>query len=122
MATDGLRGHSQIFEEIKRVEAQSETLSTQLRQGFDWGGDDADKAADLVERAKVMALRRYLRQKCRQLAHAEELLAQGLASVCEECGQPIDPARLKTLAGVTRCIKCQRRIEQRGRRPQSCAA
>lgn len=112
MAADGLRGRSQICEEIDRVQAQAETFRIQLRQGFDWGGDDADKATDLVERAKALALSQHLLQKRWQLEHARARLDQGLDVTCEMCGQRIDPARLKAMTGTTRCLTCQRRLEQ----------
>jgi len=123
MVADSLRRRSQIlYEEIERVQAQAETFRIQLRQGFDWGGDDADKANDLVERAKGMALCQYLWQKRRRLARAEERLTQALAGVCEVCGQLIDPARLEIRVGVTRCVRCQRQVERGVRTYQSCAA
>ena len=123
MIASNLQRRSQIIkEEIKCVQAQFESVAIRLRQGFDWGGDYADKANDLVERAKAIAFCRYLRQKRRQLAHAGERLAQGLAGVCEECGQPIDHARLEIWVGVTRCVSCQRRAEQKARRSRSYAA
>ena len=123
MVADGLRRRSQIlYEELERVQAQTERFRIQLCQGFDWGGDEVDKANDLVERSKVIAFCRYLRQKHWQLAHAEQRLAQGLAGVCEECSQLIDHARLDIWVGFTRCVRCQWFAEQRVRRPQSYAA
>ena len=123
MVADGLRRRSQIlYEELERVQAQTERFRIQLCQGFDWGGDEVDKANDLVERAKVIAFCRHLQQKRWQLAHAEERLAQGLVDVCEECGQPIDHARLEIWVGFTRCVRCQWFAEQRARRSRSYAA
>jgi len=75
MIGENLQRRTQIEEEIKRVQAQSESVAMRLRQGFDWGGDDADKRNDLVERAKVLALYRCLRQKHQQLVHAEKRVA-----------------------------------------------
>ena len=122
MATVGLQGCSQIYEELECVQAQAEKLRIELRQGSDSRGDEADKANDLMQRVTVMAFCHHLRQKHQQLIHAEKRFAQGLASVCEDCGQPIEIARLEILVGVTRCVSCQRRAEQRVRRPQSYAA
>jgi len=122
MAAGGLRRRSQIHEELERVQAQTEKFRSQLRQGSDSRGDEADNANDLMERAKAIALCQYLRRKHRELVHAEKRVAQGLANVCEDCGQPIEAGRLKVLAGVTRCVSCQRRAEQEARSPQSYAA
>ena len=122
MATVGLRRRGQIHEQLERVRAQAKKFGIQLCQESDSRGDDADNANDLIERAKVIALRQYLRQKRWQLAHAEERLAQGLIDMCEDCGQPIETARLEVWVGVTRCVSCQRRAEQKARRSRSCAA
>jgi DnaK suppressor protein len=107
-----LQRRSQIEEEIKRVQAQSESVATRLRQGIGWGSDKADKANDLVERTEALTLYQHLVQKRQQLEHARARLAQGLDGACEICGQQIDPARLKAIVSTTRCLTCQRRLEQ----------
>ena len=122
MATVELRRHSQIDEELKRVQARTEKLNIQLRQESDSTGDEADKANDLVQRATGMALGHHLQRELQQLIHAKKRFVQGLATVCEDCGQPIEPARLEILVGVTRCVKCQWRTEQKTGRPWSYAA
>jgi DnaK suppressor protein len=112
VVADNLQRGSQIEEEIKRVQAQFESVATRLRQGIGWGGDEADKANDLVERTEALALYQHLAQKCQQLEHAKARLDLGLDGACEICGQQIDPARLKAIIGATRCLTCQRRLER----------
>jgi len=112
VVADNLQRRSQIEEEIKRVQAQFESVATRLRQGVGWGSDEADKANDLVERTEALALYQHLVQKCQQLEHARARLDLGLDGACEMCGQQIDPARLKAIIGTTRCLTCQRRLEQ----------
>lgn len=112
MVADNLQRRTQIEEEIKHVQAQSESVATRLRQGTGWGSDEADKANDLVEQAQALALRQHLEQKRLQLEHARARLDQGLDGTCEMCGQQIDPARLKAIIGITCCLTCQRRLEQ----------
>ena len=34
-------------------------------------------------------------------------------SECEDCGEDIPEERQKTIAGVTRCVACQERVERR---------
>jgi len=57
--------------------------------------------------------------------HAEELrdieaargrLAQGLYGTCVECGVAIPHARLRAFPTAKRCLSCQQRYEQGGRR------
>ncbi len=122
MAAVGLRRRSQIDEELERVRAQAEKLRSQLRQGSDSRGDEADKANDLMQRATDMALCHHLQRELQQLILAEKRFTQGLASVCEDCGQPIEAARLEILVNVTRCASCQRRAEQKAGRRRRHAA
>ena len=74
--------------------------------------DALDCAADLslwtIAQATHLAARRRLIQ-------AEQALARwyaGTYGLCEECGQPIDPARLEILPATTYCIECQRKLEK----------
>lgn len=112
MVADNLQRRGQIEEEIKRVQAQSESVAVRLRQGVGWGSDEADKANNLMEQAQALALHQHLLQKRLQLEHARARLDQGLDGTCEICGQQIDPARLKVVIDTTRCLTCQRRLEQ----------
>jgi RNA polymerase-binding transcription factor DksA len=116
VVADNLRRRNQIEEEIERVQAQFESVVIRLRQGVGWGSDEADKANDLVERTKALTFCQHLVQKRQQLEHAKARLDRGLDGACEICGQQIDPARLKAIIGTTRCLTCQRRLEQRIRR------
>ena len=116
MIADSLQRRNQIEEEIKRVQAQSESVAARLRQGTGWGSDEADRANDLVEQAQALGLHQHLLQKRRQLEHARARLDRGLDCACEMCGQQIDPARLKAIIGTTRCLTCQRHLEQEIRR------
>ena len=112
MVADNLQRRGQIEEEIKRVQAQFESVAARLRQGTGWGSDEADQANDLVEQAQALALHQHLLQKRRQLEYARARLDQGLDGACEMCGRQIDPARLRAIIGSTRCLTCQRRLEQ----------
>ncbi len=112
MVADNLQRRSQIEGEIKRVQAQFESVATRLRQGIGWGSDEADKANDLVERTEALTLYQHLVHKSQQLEHARARLDQGLDGTCEICSQQIDPARLKALIGTTRCLTCQRHLER----------
>ena len=112
MIADSLQRQSQIEEEIKRVQAQSESVAARLRQRVGWGSDEADKAKDLMERTEALTLYQHLVQKRQQLEHARARLDRGLDGACEICSQRIDPARLKAIVSTTRCLTCQRRLEQ----------
>ena len=56
VVADNLQRRIQIEEELKHVQAQSESVAARLRQGTGWGSDEADKASDLVERTEALTL------------------------------------------------------------------
>ena len=50
------------------------------------------------------------------LSHVEAALKRidaGTYGICENCGQPIQPARLEAMPWVTLCIDCKRLAERR---------
>lgn len=82
------------------------------RDNLGYGNHQADDASDAFEQAKELSL---LQNSERVLAQVEAALLRferGIYGVCERCGQPIDPARLKALPYATLCMSCQQRIEQ----------
>lgn len=51
-----------------------------------------------------------------QRDHAEERRVQGLAGICETCGDWIPPERLEIVPYATRCVSCQSSFEKRNSR------
>ncbi|WP_447978274.1 TraR/DksA family transcriptional regulator [Candidatus Nitrospira bockiana] len=46
-----------------------------------------------------------------QLDEALRRLDEGTYGICEDCGEPISPERLKAIPFARRCIECQRKAE-----------
>jgi DnaK suppressor protein len=81
------------------------------RDNLGYGNHQADDATDAFEQAKELSL---LQNSERVLAQVEAALArfgQGVYGLCEQCGQQIDPARLKALPYASLCMSCQQRLE-----------
>lgn len=104
----------------KRLEEERVRLREQISQ-LTIGGQDhpgysnhmADDASEVFEQAKNLALRQTLE---RQLEHVEEALERferGTYGYCLDCGEEIDPARLKALPSASLCIDCMGRREGR---------
>jgi RNA polymerase-binding transcription factor DksA len=64
----------------------------------------ADDATDLFEQEKGLALKRHLERMLEQVDAAVARAEKGTYGVCEKCGQPIDPERLKALPAATLCL------------------
>jgi DnaK suppressor protein len=74
------------------------------------------------EREVSLATRGILVGRANRLAEALERLRRGRYGRCEECGEPIAPARLKAMPEVTTCVRCQDRIERELRRADEVEA
>ncbi len=65
------------------------------------------------EREVSFATRDLLVERANRLADALERLEKGTYGMCEECGEPIAPARLQAMPEVSTCVRCQDRLERR---------
>jgi DnaK suppressor protein len=75
--------------------------------------DEADP--DVVERETTMALVEALEQRKSEIDAALSKVESGGYGVCERCGEPIDPERLKIMPEATMCVRCKAIAEkQRG--------
>ena len=73
------------------------------------------------EREVSFATRSLLVERANRLAEALDRLREGEYGTCEECGEPIAPARLKAMPEVTTCVRCQDNLERLARRLEPAA-
>ena len=73
------------------------------------------------EREVSFATRSLLVERANRLAEALDRLREGEYGTCEECGEPIAPARLKAMPEVTTCVRCQDKLERLARRLEPAA-
>jgi DnaK suppressor protein len=93
-----------LLEEVKQFRIKG-------RDNLGYGNHQADDATDAFEQAKELSL---LQNSERVLAQVEAALIrfeQGVYGICEQCGDRIDPARLKALPYASLCLNCQQRAE-----------
>lgn len=75
--------------------------------------DEADP--DVVERETTMALVEALELRVAEINAALAKVETGGYGICERCGEPIDPERLKIMPEATMCVQCKALTErQRG--------
>ena len=77
--------------------------------------DEVDVIRLNEDREMSFATRSLLVERANKLADALERLRGGEYGVCEECGEPIAPARLRAMPEVATCVRCQDRLERMGR-------
>lgn len=102
-----------LLVEKQETEEEIVRLREALRYELDQDLEEGDPA--LVEREKNMALLQTMERKLESVAMAMRLIAEGSYGVCQRCGNPIDPARLKALPHARLCIRCQTEIERKVR-------
>lgn len=73
------------------------------------GALDPDFSEQAVERQNdevVDGLEAESEQALQQVKHALIRLDKGVGDLCEQCGEPINPERLRVRPQSTLCIKC----------------
>jgi DnaK suppressor protein len=79
------------------------------------GGDRAvssynkkiEAADQLSEFERSQALGQRLKQQLSEVEHALDKLEKGTYGLCDICGQPIAPERLKALPQTSYCLNCK---------------
>jgi DnaK suppressor protein len=74
------------------------------------GGVDPDAS----ERMMNLSIMKNLERRLQSIDYALAVLNRGKYGLCERCGQPIEPERLKILPDTTLCSKCKVAIEREG--------
>lgn len=78
-------------------------------------GDEGELSSQREECERTFGTQRALIEKANQLAEALERLRRGEYGLCQECGAPIAPARLRAVPEASACVLCRDR--QYGRLP-----
>lgn len=74
--------------------------------------DEVDVIRLNQDREMSFATRSLLVERANKLAEALDRLRGGEYGLCEECEEPIAPARLRAMPEVTTCVRCQDRLER----------
>ena len=79
-------------------------IDSELRKPL--SADFSEQAAELENQDALGAIENSELQEIRQIQLALKRIAEGTYGICTNCGEPIDPKRLKALPTATRCISC----------------
>jgi RNA polymerase-binding transcription factor DksA len=94
------------------LEEERESLRRQLAElghgakGLDYDPNFADSSQVTAERGETEALVNKLADSLRDVEHALGKFDSDSYGVCEDCGQPIAPARLEARPEARLCINC----------------
>lgn len=95
---------------------RNETLANvkRLREGmtYDLEISPEEGDPDVWEREKTASLLRSMENKLAEIDRALRMTQRGDYGLCERCGEPIDPARLRVMPTATLCLKCRQEMER----------
>jgi DnaK suppressor protein len=71
---------------------------------------------NVYEREKTLGLVAAYERRLEEIDLTLKVAAQGKYGICERCGNPIDPERLKIFPETRLCVNCKNIVEQEQRR------
>ncbi len=101
-----LAQHARLTEQI----AGLSEVAVQDHLGY--SNHQADDGTAAFDQAKDLAIRINMDGVLKQVNDALRRFESGTYGLCLECGQPIDPARLKAIPYAELCMDCQRKRER----------
>jgi DnaK suppressor protein len=101
---------NQLENDRKRLQDQLEQLKASRptenrREGSPFGKreEEATETSDLENR---MALEKRTKDQLAEVEKALDKFEKGTYGICENCGKPINPARLEALPHALYCMEC----------------
>ncbi len=94
-----------LTEELEQLQA-SATPKDERREGSPFGKRE-EEATETLELEKRIVLEKRIREQLAGVEHALHKFEEGTYGLCDNCGQPIDPARLEALPEASLCMKCK---------------
>jgi len=95
---------ARLEQELAEAREKLAAVEEQLAERPDFGLGQGN--AMIYEWEMNLAERERLQEKIASLEEALEKARAGRYGICEVCGQPIDPERLKILPDTKLCVNC----------------
>ena len=93
-----------LIEELERLNVNGGTKDERQKSGTYGNREEAADATTDLERR--IALETQKRNSLAGVEHALRKIDAGTYGICDNCGQPIDPARMEALPHAVRCMMC----------------
>lgn len=81
------------------------------REGSPFGKRE-EEATESFELEKRLAVEKQTKDHLAAVEHALHKFEEGTYGLCDNCGKPIDPARLEVLPQATLCMECKGKNEK----------
>ena len=96
-----------LIEELEQLEASRQSAN-ERREGSPFGKKE-EEATESFELEKRLALEKQIRNSLAVVEQALRKFEEGSYGLCDNCGQPIEPARLEALPQANMCLDCKAR-------------
>jgi RNA polymerase-binding protein DksA len=104
----------ELDEELKEIEEAAFNVSQSEMSGeVGYDEDYADAGSFTFEREKDLSIANNIQDLLAKITRSVEKIDEGTYGICESCGQPIEPARLKVLPHALLCVRCKTAEERR---------
>ena len=94
-----------LIEELERLNVNGGTKDERQKSGTYGNREEAADATTELERR--IALENQIRGSLVEVGRALRKLGEGTYGICDNCGQPIESARLEALPQAARCMACK---------------
>jgi DnaK suppressor protein len=111
--------HKRLANELQQTQDNASSAE-ERREGSPFGKRE-EEATETLELEKRLNMENRLRQELANVAHALEKIQKGTYGNCDNCGKPIDPARLEALPQASLCMDCKALLSKNGKITQSLA-
>ncbi|MBA7600607.1 RNA polymerase-binding transcription factor DksA [subsurface metagenome] len=105
---------ARLESEQKRLNEELEQLRSSVRpaderrEGSPFGKRE-EEATESFELERRLTLEKRLIDQLAGVGHALQKFEDGTYGLCDNCGKPIDPARLEALPQASLCLDCKAR-------------
>ncbi len=106
---------ARLEKDLTDLREQLEELEEDSSPDPDEGGlneDFADAGTSTFDRERDLSIRYNVEDLIDQVRRAVARIDEGTYGTCENCGRPIDAARIKAFPRVLMCLDCKRRDER----------
>lgn len=94
-----------LLSELEQQETGAPTAEVR-REGSPFGKRE-EEANEAFELEKRLVLEQQARELLAEVEHALSKYEEGTYGLCDQCGQPIGPARLEALPQASLCLNCK---------------
>ena len=118
--SEGYDLRSRLETERKRLVEELEQLKAGIRRAHETRegspfGKREEAAAESFESAQQIVLQESIKERLTAVEHALGKFDNGTYGLCDNCGQPIDLARLEALPEASLCLSCKAQGEKKAK-------